>query len=271
MDYIFGGFSEWFGALQGRSIGSQHCTLTQDEWTSHLCAAGFSEITWAREHQPTVRHISFMAQAAPFSSQLLIDHAHHAQLHHSSLPYYHWQPSQETRLVEWLSTLDSTKPLSLWLHSEDSASGRALLGIGRSLQHEFPLWCIHTVLFDSAWDSIQQVGYINQHLISLSWVDPDIVVAPDGSMLVSRLISWPDPHPTRTLRNGEILALDSSHSTARSTYLPPVICGNAEVSIDHVTSDSWFEPLAEFTGTITGLGPDADESAPSLKVGQRYV
>lgn len=69
---------------------------------------------------------------------------------------HHFTAGGEIELVKFLSSFDSTKPYIFWLYTVMEDTNMTLVGLVRSIRHEFSLWKLSLVLFQPSWKRISK-------------------------------------------------------------------------------------------------------------------
>jgi hypothetical protein len=253
MDFVFGSFQEWMGVLEHRAR-STHCTLTADEWKSALEEADFSITQFLHSSSHAVAHLAFISQRAPTSRS-------YATILSSSIPrpiedletiIRYFPVEGQVELVHFMScSLDAAKPYVVWLHTDSDANNANLVGLVRSIRHEFTLWKIYLVLFHPSWKSDQQEAYVRHRLTPLRWIDSEVTVDAKGMMLVPRIVKA-SPPPQTELRGSKPIGFNETQIWR--TYPASLGPSDVEVSVIFInlsaTSPSW----TEFAGNVTAAG-----------------
>jgi fatty acid synthase len=96
-------------------------------------------------------------------------------------------------LVGFFNSLDIASPKTLWLHASIiDKNNCAMIGIARTLRHEYPTWTIHVVEFLVAWDESSQRNFIKRNLVTLAYPEQEYRVSAEGGISVSRLVAVGD-------------------------------------------------------------------------------
>lgn len=176
---------------------------------------------------------------------------------------HHFTPGGEVELVRLLSSLDSSIQYTVWLHTDTEPSRCTLLGIARTIRHEFGLWKIMLVQFHPSWDPQRQRIFIRTQLIPLKWVDPEVLVDEDGRMLVPRVVPAPATPQVEDL-NGRPVNFDSSRIWR--AYPPSLGPQDVEVKVAYIAVSPAFPDCCEFAGEVIGLG---SQMSDTILLGQR--
>ncbi|KAJ6535978.1 hypothetical protein DFH09DRAFT_1043015 [Mycena vulgaris] len=258
MDFIFGAFSEWFGVLEKRA-DTRHCTLTMPEWNEALHVSGFSDTMFIAGAADTLSHIAFISQAQPLPLIKCTNSVDDLTL------VRHFEVGGEVSLVQFIRGLDSTRPYSLWLHTDTRTENSRLVGIVRSLRREYAVWTVKLVIFELPWTSAQQEPYIREHLLPLSWIDSEILVNADGYIRVPRVVAAPAPSLSQTRRSHSV---ELGESQIWRSYPSPLNSDDIEVHTAFLSLSPIFPGFCEFSGTVTALGVDVSDTS---LLGQRVV
>ncbi|KAH9940662.1 polyketide synthase [Amylocystis lapponica] len=257
MDFVFGCFSEWMGVLESRP-GSTHCTLTIPQWKEALEASGFSHTTFLTSAARMISHLVFISQGPQsvpvIDSQLPSDAT--IKLHSEMNIVRRFEAGQEVELVHFISSLDSSKPYSLWFYtaydgSTPTLSNSRIVGIVRSIRREYGQWKLRSILFDSSWTVPQQEAYIHERLLPLDWIDPEVLVDKTGVMRVPRIVRA--PAPSRTVSHGSY-PVEFNETSIWRAYPLPLGPDDVEITTAFVTLSTTFPGCSEFSGTVTALG-----------------
>ncbi|KAF8157648.1 hypothetical protein K438DRAFT_1777141 [Mycena galopus ATCC 62051] len=244
MDFVFGSFSEWFGVLEERS-DTRHCTLTIPQWKETLHASGFSDTLFITGADTIISHLAFVSQ-----SQSLLHVKSMATTDDLTLTR-HFEAGDEVALVQFIKGRDSTRPYTLWLHTDTRTKNSRLTGIVRSLRREFSVWTVKLVLFEFPWAGAQQAKYIAEHLFSFPWIDAEILVDIEGCIRVPRVVAAAPPPIVQT-RDSHSIELDDSR--VWRSYPSPLNPCEIEVQTAFLGVSPIFPGFCEFSGTVTALG-----------------
>lgn len=171
----------------------------------------------------------------------------------------------EVELVHFLSGLDSTKPYVFWFYTETEDVNTTLIGIVRSIRHEFSLWKLNMVLFHPSWSHSQQEAFVYGRLMSLKWVDAEVMVDEKGEMRVPRVVTSLEP-PTVELRGDQPVEFDSTR--VWRAFPADISEDDVEVTVSFFNLSPSFPGFAEFSGIVSAAG--ASVVGEGL-VGKRYV
>lgn len=245
------------GSIYGGTLPKTELSLTG--WTSLLDSAGFGNHVhlFAASNQEYVKHIAFISQAST-PKPLLAEFGTPSIEDDDTMLIHHFAAGDEVQLVELVSGLDSTQPYSLWLHTESLPSNARLIGLSRTLCHEYSTWKIFTVLFDPSWDSFQQRRFILDVLLPLKLVHIELMVDKSGSMTVPRIVEAPGPLLIEP-RGSRPVQLNGTQVWLQ--YPPVPIRGCVEVAISFVSLSPVFPGFSEFSGTVTAVGQDNEDIA----------
>lgn len=171
---------------------------------------------------------------------------------------HHFPAGGEVELVRLLSNLDSNVQYTVWLHADTEPSRCTLLGIARTIRHEFGLWKIMLVQFHPSWNPQRQHIFIRTQLMPLKWVDPEVLVDEDGRMLVPRVVPAPATPQVEDL-DGRPVNFDSSRSWR--AYPPSLGPQDVEVKVAYIAVSPAFLDCCEFAGEVIGLGSQVSDIA----------
>ncbi|KAF9237175.1 hypothetical protein BU15DRAFT_76182 [Melanogaster broomeanus] len=173
LDFIFGSFQEWFGVLESRP-GSAHCTLSAPQWKD-AAAVDPSGLHKPKQWTSLRLRDTCSAQSSQDSfAPIVIVTALTSSLR-GQFKTAKWIISGgEVALVDFISSLDSTYPYILWLHTDMEASNAAVMGLARTLRLEYPAWTIYLAIFPGSWNVAQQDAYVRLHLQPLPCVDSEL-------------------------------------------------------------------------------------------------
>ncbi|KAI3601476.1 polyketide synthase [Moniliophthora roreri] len=163
----------------------------------------------------------------------------------------------EVELVNLVASLDSTAPLKIWLHTDTQSDNAPLIGLTRSLRHEFGLWGVYLVLFHPTWSLASQEEFIRNQIIPLKWIDAEIMVDEDGAMRVPRVVAGASP-PTTEIADSKPLHFDDANFWR--AFPPPLKAGEVQVTVSFITLSSVIPSHSEFSGKVTSVGSEVDTS-----------
>ncbi|KAG7085922.1 Type I Iterative PKS [Marasmius oreades] len=169
----------------------------------------------------------------------------------------------EVRLVKYVSTLDSTVPLKVWLYTNTETINATLLGLGRSLRHEFGLWKIYIILFPTSWNSSTQEDYIRNQLIPLQWVDAEVMVDQEGNMRVPRVVAGPGGPETEFASAKPLHFNDTDFWRA---FPRPLDAEDVQVSVSFIALSSVIPGHSEFSGKVEAIGANVKKSLIGMRV-----
>ncbi|KAF9238192.1 polyketide synthase [Melanogaster broomeanus] len=149
----------------------------------------------------------------------------------------HFSSGGEVAFVDFIASLDSTHPYILWLHTDMEASNAALLGLARTLRHEYPAWKIYLAIFSCSWNAAEQDAYVRLQLLALPWVDSEVMIDEQGEMRVPRVVK-----------------ASSSRMELRGSN--PVEFRDTDVwlSIQYIGLSMVVPSWTEFVGRVTAVG-----------------
>lgn len=226
-DFVFGCFSEWHGATDGRN----HCVMSPKQWQSALKTAGFCNIQLAVDPNGGLG-FTFSAQKP---HQIPLEPVKHADSSFFTFKY-----GEESRLQKHLSQLDVNRPLTVWLLASEGMDGDAAAGMTPTLARELSHWTICTAKFPKSlhkesdriraimqhWEYIvnEQIVYFDYNknafvskLIPLAPppierlpFDPNGPWVSDGIMIKQNIVS--------SLKDGEVLVLIHALSREHSLW-----------------------------------------------------
>ncbi|KZT06920.1 polyketide synthase [Laetiporus sulphureus 93-53] len=168
----------------------------------------------------------------------------------------------EVSLVQFLSELDATKHYVIWLYTDMEESNLSLIGIARSIRHEFSLWKIMMALFHPSWDAVQQEDFVYGKLVPLKWIDAEVMVDESGNLHVPRVVSAPSP-PHVEPREDKALAFDESRIWR--VYPEPLGPDDVEVTVAFTSLSPAFPDCSEFSGKVSAVG----SGVPVEMIGRR--
>lgn len=157
----------------------------------------------------------------------------------------------EVELVRLLSTLDSNTRHVIWLHSDTEPVNCGLLGIVRTIRHEFSFWRVMLVQFHPSWDVPSQQTFIRERLIPLKWIEPEVLVDEEGSIYVPRVVPAPAPAQIESCGGKPVYFDDSRIWRAYPPLLGPE---DVEVKAVYIAVSPVFPGCSEFSGEISCVG-----------------
>ena len=157
----------------------------------------------------------------------------------------------EVDLVRFLSRLDSMKSRTVWLYTNTEERNSTLIGLVRSIRHEFSMWKVMMVLFHPSWDQSQQEPFICRRLMSLKWVDAEILVDEKGEMHVPRVVIAPAP-PQIEARGDKPVEFDGS--CIWRAFPTPLGPEDVEIGVTFLNLSPAFPDCSEFSGKVTAVG-----------------
>ncbi|KAF9261006.1 polyketide synthase [Marasmius fiardii PR-910] len=169
----------------------------------------------------------------------------------------------EVELVNYVATLDSSVPLRIWLHSDTETTNQVLLGLARSLRHEFGLWKIYIVVFHPSWSFTAQEDYIRNQLIPLRWVDAEVMVDEEGLMRVPRVVAGP-AGPETELASAKPLHFNDTDFWRAFPH--PLDAEEVQISVSFIALSSVIPGHSEFSGKVTDVGRNVDQSLIGKRV-----
>nr|ART89046.1 polyene polyketide synthase 1 [Agaricomycetes sp.] len=169
----------------------------------------------------------------------------------------------EIDLVHFLSDLDANKPYVFWLYTDTEDANMTLVGIVRSVRHEFGLWKLNLVLFHPSWSLSQQEAFVYGRLMSLKWVDAEVMVDEKGVIRVARVVTSLAP-PTVEPRGNHPVQFDSTHIWRA---FPSDMGGeDVEVSVSFLNISPAFPGCAEFSGVVSAVGSPSEEGLVGKRI-----
>ncbi|KDQ58084.1 hypothetical protein JAAARDRAFT_57854 [Jaapia argillacea MUCL 33604] len=173
----------------------------------------------------------------------------------------HFVCGDELRLVSLFSGLDSNLSHTIWLHTTTEVENATLVGLARSLRHEFSLFKIFLILFPPSWSSLRQNDFIQSRLRPLPWIDAEVKVEEDGSVQVARIVAAPSPSVTENAEaNVLYFDLDDQRINVWRGFPPHLGADDVEVAVSVISASPTFPNCSEFSGVIVGTGPGVDNS-----------
>ena len=171
----------------------------------------------------------------------------------------------EVDLVRFLSHLDSMKPHTVWLYTDTEESNSTLIGLVRSIRHEFTLWKVMMVLFHPSWDQCRQQLFIYGSLLSLKWIDSEILVDEGGGMRVPRVVTAFAP-PLTEAREDKPVEFDQSRIWR--AFPAPLGPEDVEIAVAFMSLSPAFADCSEFSGQVTAVGSNVSSGS---FLGKRHV
>ncbi|CCM00452.1 uncharacterized protein FIBRA_02484 [Fibroporia radiculosa] len=265
MEFVFGSFCEWT-AVRQEDEESINYPVSLQYWKTALQLAGYDEplalVSAASGH---LAHLAFISQA--FTPTRLTNGISKAKPNLQCddwTVFRYFAAGDEPDLVAFVSGMSASKPYSLWLHSDTTSRNAALVGLSRSLGHEFPSWKIFAVLFHSSWDQNRQRAYILEKLIPLNMAHAELLIDESGSIFVPRVVEAPEPQVVQA-RGPH--AVRFSETQIWRDYPAELFPEDVEVDVSFVSVSSIFPGHSEFSGTVTAIGEGLE--GESQLVGQR--
>ncbi|KAI3605818.1 polyketide synthase [Moniliophthora roreri] len=169
----------------------------------------------------------------------------------------------EVELVNLVAGLDSSTPLKVWLYTDTKATNATLIGLTRSLRHEFDLWKIYLILFHPSWTPVKQEEFVRKELIPLRWVDAEVMVEEDGAMRVPRVVAGPLPPSTETV-GSKPLHFDGTRFWR--TFPKTLDADEVQVAVSFIALSSVIPGHSEFSGKVVHVGANVDESLTGKRV-----
>ncbi|KIK63451.1 polyketide synthase [Collybiopsis luxurians FD-317 M1] len=254
-----------FGSIYGRNMPLEAPQLS--DWAAVLDSTGYNNhlSLSANSSRDSVEHIAFIAQAST-SKRLtngFLSHTLSSVEDDNFTIIQHFSAGDEVNLVKFVSTLDSTLPYSIWIHTENTPSNAALLGLSRTLCHEYSLWKIFTVLFDPSWDLSRQKRFIYETLMPLKLAHAEFMVDKSGHMNVPRVIEAPAPSKT-TPREFKAVQFDKTQVWLQ--FPPALRHEDVEVAVSFVSVSPVFPECSEFSGVVTAVAKDVDQELVGKRV-----
>ena len=170
---------------------------------------------------------------------------------------HHFTAGGEVELVRLLASLDTNVPYVVWLHADADPSACALLGIARTIRHEFGLWRIMFVQFDPSWNSQRQQSFVRTKLVPLKWIDPEILVDAQGEMFVPRVVPAPLTPQVESLSGHP--AGFNKHEIWRA-YPPSLGPQDVEIKVAYIAATPAFPDCCQFSGEVIGTGSQVQNS-----------
>jgi fatty acid synthase, animal type len=171
----------------------------------------------------------------------------------------------EINLVQFLSGLDPMKPHVVWLYTDTEEENSTLIGLVRSIRHEFTCWKVMTVLFHPLWDQSQQKCFIYRRLMSLKWVDAEVLVDEEGGMHVPRIVTAPAPPRTEARENKPV---EFDQSRIWRGFPVPLGPEDVEITVAFMSLSPAFAGCSEFSGQVTAVGSNVPNGS---FLGKRHV
>lgn len=180
----------------------------------------------------------------------------------SIVHYFH--AGGETELVRLLSSLNSTTPYTVWLYADTEPENNRILGIARTIRHEFGLWRIMLAQFHPSWDVLRQQTYVWERLVPLKWVEPEILVDVQGNMHVPRIVPAP---ATPQMERCDNKPVEFDDTMIWRAYPPPLGPEDVEIKVSYIAVSPAFPGCSEFSGAIISVGSQVTETS---FMGSRY-
>ncbi|ESK88629.1 polyketide synthase [Moniliophthora roreri MCA 2997] len=169
----------------------------------------------------------------------------------------------EVELVSFVASLDSSLPLKIWLYTDTQSDNATLIGLTRTLRHEFGFWKVYLILFHPSWSFANQEEFIRNQLIPLKWLDAEIMVDEDGTMRVPRIVTGAAPSTTEMADSKPLQFDDSQFWRA----LPaPLNADDVQVAVSFITLSSVIPGHSEFSGKVTSVGSEVETSLIGKRV-----
>ncbi|KAH7886699.1 hypothetical protein F5I97DRAFT_2059038 [Phlebopus sp. FC_14] len=255
--------AKWLNFVFGSEEGLQSL-LSPSDWKDALDSVGYDGHHLLSQRSDCIGYIASISQRSHLKSLTNgISKQHHAD---DLTIIRHFCGGNEPDLVAFLSDLSSTQPYSIWLHTDTVPNNAALLGLSRSLCHEFPDWKISTVLFHPSWDSSRQHEFIFEKLIPLKLVNAELKVDELGSISVPRIIEAP-AYPNTKPRGSQTVQFDETRVWHH--YPPALLSNDVEVNVSFASASPIFPGCSEFSGVVTAAGQNLGEDGHL--VGKRVV
>jgi len=163
----------------------------------------------------------------------------------------HFSSGGEVGLVHFLSRFDTMKPHVIWLHSNTEANNAALIGLARTIRHEFAMWRIHVALFHPSWDPAIQKAYIYARLLPLRWIDVEVMINEAGNISVPRIVAARPP-PQTELRGCNPIQFEGAQIWR--AYPPVLGPHDVEIAVAFIGLSPAFPGCSEFSGKVTAVG-----------------
>ncbi|KAF9235665.1 polyketide synthase [Melanogaster broomeanus] len=175
----------------------------------------------------------------------------------------HFRAGGEVALVDIISSLDSTHPYILWLHTDIEASNATVLGLARTLRQEYPAWTIYLALFPSSWNVAEQEAYVRLHLLALPWVDSEVMIDENGTIRVPRIVKAASSR--MELRGSNPVQFRGTD--VWRAYPAEIGPDDVEVSVQYIGLSMVVPTWTEFVGRVTAVGTGvADRSIVGRRV-----
>ncbi|KIJ24979.1 hypothetical protein M422DRAFT_216980 [Sphaerobolus stellatus SS14] len=262
------GSSSAIGAKWLNFVFGSEGLLSLSDWKAALASAGYNPHLTLSQTGGCIGHIALISQT-PYSKSTTngisngISNGHHSNDKLTIIRQF--SAGSEPDLVAFLSALNPTELYSLWLHTDTTPNNAALLGLSRSLCHEFASWKISTVLFHPSWDASQQRRFIHDRLIPLKLVSAELTVDESGSISVPRIVEAP-AYPTTAPRGSKTVQFDDIQVWHH--YPPALLDEDVEVAVSFASISPIFPDCSEFSGVVTAVGEHLVEQT---LIGKRVV
>ncbi|EPQ51987.1 polyketide synthase [Gloeophyllum trabeum ATCC 11539] len=179
-----------------------------------------------------------------------------------------FKAGDELAMVSFFSSLDTGIDYTIWLHATTNEDDATIIGLTRSVRHEFGMFKIRLALFDSSWSAARRNQFIHAHLIPLPWIDAEVLVDKTGSISVPRIVAESAPSTTVCIgENPVCFGVESRKVTLWRAFPPPLGPNDVEVQVSGICISSIFENTAEFSGRLSALGSEVNGS--KYYIGQR--
>ncbi|KAF8837242.1 polyketide synthase [Paxillus ammoniavirescens] len=255
--------AKWINFVFG-SEGWMQSLLSPSDWKDALESAGYGDHLILSQNSNCVGHIAFISQRShskPMTNGISKDHRSDGLT-----IIRHFSGGNEPDLVAFLSGLHPTELHSIWLHADTMPSNAALLGLSRSLCHEYPHWKISTVLFHPSWDCSRQHEFIYEQLIPLKLVHAELKIDESDSISVPRVIESPT-YPSTEPRGSKIVQFDDTRVWHH--YPPTLLAEDVQVAVSFASVSPVFPGCSEFSGVVTAAGENIVEE--DCLIGKRVV
>ena len=248
-DTVFGGFSEWFGYVDGR----HHPSISPDGWERRAGSVGFVDFQHITEIGGGLDFL-FTAQksTAVESSFGLTIPTHH---------FFTYAFGKEMELQKEIKKFSVDRDISFWILAAEGTDGDAAQGLVKSLSREYSNWNVHLGIFENGSDESSRVDWIHTYRDCLAY-DTIVYFRKDGMARTPKVVPSLPPSPSNRFDPVNSDWRSTSFGLVRS-HLPSLDDQQLLVNIRH-----WSEPICSyrgFSGTIVQSGYFA------LKPGQRVV
>ncbi|KAF9237185.1 polyketide synthase [Melanogaster broomeanus] len=162
----------------------------------------------------------------------------------------HFRAGGEVALVDFISSLDSTHPYLLWLHTDMEPSNTAVLGLARTLRQEYPAWIIYIAMFPCSWAVAEQAAYVRLQLLPLPWVDSEVMIDDKGTIRVPRIVkAASSPMEPRGSNPVQFRGMDVWRA-----YPAEIGPNDVEVCVEYIGLSVVVPTWTEFVGRVTAVG-----------------